>query len=185
MLEPKGCTGFIEAAAELDVAVECVLREVYEESTEDLRDYAGRLRSANQRKKAVREYLAALRSLQTTLISTARQRKVDIIQRPEPDQSALAGLMAELATSYEVDDVAYGLGIPGRVPPDYVKTLEDLNRYIRDLEEKLQSVGNDAQLANVDLQNMLQKQQQTLQMLSTISKQLHDTAMAVIRKIGS
>jgi hypothetical protein len=44
--------------------------------------------------------------------------------------------------------------------------------------------GDDAQLANVDLQNMLQKQQQTLQMMSNISKMLHDTSMAVIRKIG-
>ena len=47
------------------------------------------------------------------------------------------------------------------------------------------SVGDDAQLANVDLQNMLQKQQQLIQMLSNVSKLLHDTAMAVIRKIGS
>jgi hypothetical protein len=45
-------------------------------------------------------------------------------------------------------------------------------------------VGDDAQLANVDLQNTLQKQQQTLQTLSNISKALHDTAMAVIRKMG-
>jgi hypothetical protein len=51
------------------------------------------------------------------------------------------------------------------------------------LEQQLNSVGDDAQLANVDLQNMLQKQQQTLQMMSNISKVLHDTAMAVVRKI--
>ena len=44
--------------------------------------------------------------------------------------------------------------------------------------------GDDAQLANVDLQNMLQKQQQTLQTMSNISKSLHDTAMSVIRKMG-
>jgi hypothetical protein len=59
-----------------------------------------------------------------------------------------------------------------------------LDAYIKKMEEKLNSVGDDAQLANVDLQNMLQKQQQTLQMVSNISKMLHDTAMAVIRKIG-
>ncbi len=44
--------------------------------------------------------------------------------------------------------------------------------------------GDDHQLANVELQNMLQKQQQTLQLASTIAKNLHDSAMAVIRKIG-
>ena len=59
--------------------------------------------------------------------------------------------------------------------------LED---YISSTEDQLNTVGDDAQLANVDLQNMLQKQQQTLQMMSNISKSLHDTAMSVIRKIG-
>jgi len=52
------------------------------------------------------------------------------------------------------------------------------------LEEVLDSVGDDAQLASLDLQNALQRQQQLLQMLSTISRLLGDTAMAVIRKIG-
>ena len=63
-------------------------------------------------------------------------------------------------------------------------SLEALEAEIRKWEEKLNSIGDDAQLANVDLQNMLQKQQQTLQMLSNISKMLYDTALAVIRKIG-
>ncbi len=46
------------------------------------------------------------------------------------------------------------------------------------------SVGDGAQLANIATQNVPQKQQQTLQMISNVSKMLHDTAMAVIRKIG-
>jgi hypothetical protein len=56
--------------------------------------------------------------------------------------------------------------------------------YIKELEEKLASAGDDGQLANIDLQNALQKQQQTLQTMSNVSKMMHDTAMAVIRKIG-
>lgn len=60
----------------------------------------------------------------------------------------------------------------------------DTSARVGEWEEKLQSVGDDAQLANIDLQNMLQKQQQTLQTISNVSKMLHDTAMSVIRKIG-
>lgn len=59
-----------------------------------------------------------------------------------------------------------------------------LESNIEKYESSLQSVGDDAQLANIDLQNRLQKQQQTLQTISKISKMLHDTAMAIIRKIG-
>ncbi len=62
---------------------------------------------------------------------------------------------------------------------------QELEAYIRQYEQKLGSVGDDAQLANVDLQNMLQKQQQSMQMMSNISEMLHDTDMAIIRKIGN
>ena len=61
---------------------------------------------------------------------------------------------------------------------------EQLENYIGDLEQQLSMVGDDAQLANIDLQNILQKQQQNMQTLSSVSKMLYDTAMAIIRKIG-
>jgi len=64
------------------------------------------------------------------------------------------------------------------------KNLDELYDYIKDLEEKFMLIGDDAQLANIELQNMLQKQQQTLQTISNVSKMLHDTAMSVIRKFG-
>lgn len=53
-----------------------------------------------------------------------------------------------------------------------------------DMESNLESVGDDAQLASVDLQNTLQKQQQLIQLLSNAAKTTHDTATAIIRKIG-
>ena len=70
-------------------------------------------------------------------------------------------------------------------PVDFEKaSRSDLERHMKDLDEQLSTIGEDAQLANIDLQNMLQKQQQAIQMMSQISKMLHDTSMAVIRKIG-
>jgi uncharacterized protein (DUF3084 family) len=62
--------------------------------------------------------------------------------------------------------------------------LAEVEREIDDLEQELEVVDDDAQLANIDLQNALQKQQQALQLLSNISKTLHDAAIAVIRKVG-
>lgn len=46
------------------------------------------------------------------------------------------------------------------------------------------TVGDDAQLANVDLQDAVQRQQQVVQMLSNISKALYGAALATIRKLG-
>ena len=59
-----------------------------------------------------------------------------------------------------------------------------LQKYLEKWEEELQGVGEDGQLGNVDMQSILEKQQQTMQMLSNISKMLHDTTMAIIRKMG-
>ena len=69
----------------------------------------------------------------------------------------------------------------GTVGTGYTKAEHEA--YIQGLEELLNSVGDDAQLANVDLQNMLQKQQQTMQQMSNISKMLHDTAKAMIQNM--
>ena len=55
---------------------------------------------------------------------------------------------------------------------------------LKDWEEQLETVGDDAQLANLDLQNYMQRLQQNLPTLSNMSKTSHDTAMAIIRKIG-
>jgi hypothetical protein len=60
---------------------------------------------------------------------------------------------------------------------------DETETHIGDLEEQLSTTADDAQLANVDLQDLLQKQQ-TLQMFSQMSKMMSDTAMAVPRNIG-
>ena len=57
-------------------------------------------------------------------------------------------------------------------------------RHIASLEEILSTTGDDAQLANIDLQSNLQKAQELLQTSSNVSKMLHDSATAVIRKMG-
>ena len=70
--------------------------------------------------------------------------------------------------------------------PDTAETADIFgrNELVANLEAELNSVGDDAQLADIDLQNVLLKQQETLQMLSNISKELNDEALAVIRKVG-
>jgi hypothetical protein len=50
--------------------------------------------------------------------------------------------------------------------------LGALDEQLRQADAALEASGDDAQLANVDLQNILQKQQQNLQMMSNISMEL-------------
>jgi hypothetical protein len=182
--EEEGEKRNLGAGADVNTLVQVVLREAYLEANEDLRAYAEKVRQVNRRKKALRDYLAALRGFKTGVLSAARERGVDLCRANKDDLAVLAGVFDEYAHAHDVGEVEYGLCVPDRVPPAAVKSLDSLDNEIARWEERLSASGDDAQLANVDLQNILQKQQQTLQMLSNISKALHDNIMAIIRKIG-
>jgi chromosome segregation ATPase len=62
--------------------------------------------------------------------------------------------------------------------------LAELDAELEELERELDQIGDDAQLANVDLPSTLKKQQAVLQMMSAISKEMHEAVVDVIRKIG-
>ena len=113
-----------------------------------------------------------------------RERGVDLCRGDKKDLVILTKLFGQYARAYEVGEVEHGLGIPARVPLAGVNTVARLDAAIACWEERLATIGDDAQLANVDLQNAVQRHQHTLQMLSNISKMQHDNLMAIIRKIG-
>ncbi len=160
----------VNGGVDVNALVQHVLRDSYLESTQDLYFYASKVKFYNELKKGIREELTNARK---ELSGHAGREDTDAVTYNKIAFStdytgAAASGQPEIVTS----------------PDGTTSTKKDLETYIEALEEKLNSVGDDAQLANVDLQNMLQKQQQTMQMMSNISKMLHDTAMAVIRKIG-
>lgn len=93
-------------------------------------------------------------------------------------------LVATLFTDKGSTELANQLGLPDRVPPYGCDTPDEFDALLEKWDKELQTVGEDAQLANVDMQNMLQKQQQTMQMMSQISKMMRDSAMNVIRNMG-
>ena len=156
--------------------VQQVLREAYLETQKDLEFYAAKVRFFNKAKKAIRDEVMRARSYLASLdlATDSGCRDDDVPVKP------YATLCFEAFPAFDESGNPAVRTIEG-VP---LSTRGSLRSYIEDLERQLATVGDDAQLANVDLQNVLQKQQQTMQMMSNISKLLHDTAMAIIRKIG-
>jgi hypothetical protein len=156
-----------QTAIDPNALVQYVLREAYLENAGDLSDYASKVQYFNQVKKELRAELEHARDLQATYGKADARFPPNGVQVREPVLPAPEGQPLRVT-----------FGERTLTSP---KALAD---HTSALEASLQTVGDDAQLANVDLQNCLQKQQQTLQMISQIAKQLHDTAMAIIRKIG-
>ena len=144
---------------DVNALVQFVLHQAYQESQADLQSYADRVRLHNEQKEAIRGELSRLRAFKSSL--ERGDRRTDF----RPNMSVWRAI-----SNYR--------------PQAVIKSTDSIDALLSEWEEELQTIGDDAQLANVDMQNMLQKQQQTMQMMSNISKMLYDTAMAVIRKIG-
>ena len=171
---------------DVNALVQQVLREAYTQNTEDLRMYAEKVKDFNKQKELIRDHLNDMRKE----LTSAREQAIAGGVTGDDAMSTYA--ISSDSASYDPASVTEGsdahtkmmMGMPSSLSAAGVDTIGKLEDEIQTWEDKLNSVGDDAQLANVDLQNMLQKQQQTLQMMSNISKALHDTAMAVIRKMG-
>ncbi len=103
------------------------------------------------------------------------QAEVDLLEELQDRQSD-----DSTTNQYGESDLEFIQRHAGRVD----EKIQSLQNGLDVLDDKLATVGDDAQLANLDLQNTLQKQQQLLQMLSGITKSMHDTAMSTIRNIG-
>ena len=163
----------ISGNVDVNALVMWVLRQSYTETTEDLRFYAEKVKYYNDLKDSIRNELTAAREYLA---------QADVVGLESEDDLPGSGYSAAIVTTDPT--IVDGAATVPTFEREDITTKAELETYIENLETQLNSVGDDAQLANVDLQNVLQKQQQTLQMLSNISKMLHDTAMSVIRKIG-
>jgi hypothetical protein len=148
---------------DLGRAIEAVLEEAKREAQRHVVAARDRARKIGSIRNDVGDELARSRSLAARWKETPPgqpvRKKVIKIERRAPEKTRI---------------------LPGAA----ISSREDLDDYIRELEEKFGTLGDDAESANIDLQNALQKQQQLIQTLSNVSKVLSDTALATIRKIG-
>lgn len=168
---------------DIGALVQWVMRDAYLENTQAMRDHAQKVRFYNEEKKQIRarqkhlnqrsaELAAADPEADTThggLPAVKPQRVADPGPTHQRDPTILhqASKPNQPVARPERADV-------GAADPE-----------IRRLEAELQTTGDDAQLSNVDLQNKVQKQQELVQILTQIAKQLHEAAMAVIRNMKS
>jgi chromosome segregation ATPase len=101
----------------------------------------------------------------------------DLVARLRETLKQLRGELMQLQEQYRRSWIV-------RQRAEIREKIAQLESQISVLEAKILTTEHDAELANIDLQNALQKKQQILQTLSNVSKLLHDTAMAIIRKVG-
>jgi hypothetical protein len=153
------------------------------ENLEVLRSYAEKVKFYNKKKQEIRKYLSNLRKIKKELLKQVREKGVDTCRPKKRDRKIIASIIKQNRRKYKRTGIGRELCIPNRIPPKGVNGIEEMAAAIQYWEEQLTTTGDDAQLANVDLQNWTQKVQQSLTTMSNISKSIHDTAMSVIRNM--
>ena len=140
------------------------MKDAILEQNGDLKYWLKRLERQNKLAGALSEYLDEMRGK----LRTSKGHR----------SAKISGRSVKITRDADGDSEPFVLG------PVVIQSAEQWRKELKKWEDELAAVEEDAQLANIDLQNALQKQQQVLQMMTNVSKQLHDQAMAIIKKIG-
>ncbi len=166
---------------DVNALVQSVMRQLSLQARANITSTENKIRTCNESKEVMRtERRRELQSRQQMLKSNKQTTPFAAKKLAPPQRSQLKKGQIEQTRNMAVETKKPKPGPQSR----RITTPKRLGASISGLKFQLPTDCGDDQLANVDLQNMLQKQQQTMQMMSQISKMLNDTAMAVIRKIG-
>lgn len=159
---------------DINQLIQWVMREAYVGNTQDLRAHATRVEYYTQLKAQLRQELNRARTFRS-------EHRVGV-----GDEAKLDAPFDKRHVSLEPNVSPDGHWATRPMQPEgETEALDDLDAYIKKLDNALSTVGDDGQAAQLDLQNLSQKQAQLLNMLSNLSKAMHDTAMSIIRKIGN
>ncbi len=146
-------------------------------------DFSRAINDIGRQVKAVTDRLVKdARARVVSVERTRKQMKAEITRARTASAQLKAGKQGLRIQQKRIERAAGTLKLAGT--DIYLTTPEELETYLNEFEARLNSVSDDAQLANIDLQNALQRQQQNLQRVAEVSRMLSDVAMSIVRKIG-
>ncbi len=143
----------------------------------------GKVHSINRQTIVSRKKLLQLKDNKRQVLNYMRQMAIT------PERKELLGeLSARLNSIDRLMTSIHQIGNASHINKSTLskmkKELTEEEEKMQELEKKFNDVDDDAELANIDLQDMLRKQQETIQMMSEIAKMLHSTGVAVVRKMN-
>ncbi len=173
----------------VDVAalVEYVLMQAYNASTQDMYVFAKKVEHFNKVKKALNDEITRVRahlSKHTDTTTDSNGKTPDNLRAPFQTTNMASAAYGTFGTDIDPNDKSGNLKSSFKQNAANTNVKKDVEAYLARLEEKKGTIGDDAQVANLELQQFVQKQQQVLQLMSNLYKLFHETAMAIIRKIG-
>jgi hypothetical protein len=161
--------------------MQTVMMECARNNADTLRDIMEELRSANKRKKALRQYLAALREFRGSVLSDARERGVDLCSKDK--QSVLTKIFEKNSHGYDVGEVECELCISDHVPRAGVDSFARLTDEIAKWEDDLDTLADLTMLLQMRLQKYLDAYSKSYEMLNNILKKIGKTGGAIVQNM--
>lgn len=169
-----GVTAVQQSGGDIDAVVFLVLMQASQNAQADLQAQMQQMQAIDQHKQALRE------------IADQLNREVAAGKMSRSSGPCVSAFCSSLPSRFKAVNTA-SARLPHTVHFQAPSSLTNaqLAALQSQMNSALNTVGDDSQLANIDLQNAMQKQQQALQMISDMEKEMNDTAMSVIRHLGS
>ena len=130
------------------------------------------------------EQLVVVENAMNSALSGVQSDMVDWANRVNDTNTKKKELREDIAEIREaMTEGNYPVTVTVEGQPVEITTNEQAESLLSNLEEKMQTYGDDAQMQQLMLQDMLQKQTQIFHMMTNLLKVWHETQMAIIRNL--
>jgi len=146
--------------------------ESYEQTTIDMQDYALQVEFFNKLKQSIRGEMDGI-----------HQELGAEGSRPKTAVCATAYCRSLSSRMADLDRTSVGAPHPLHLQAPPNPTYQHLQSLQANLETQLDSVSDDSQLENLQLQNATQARQQALSLISDLLKNLNDEEKAIIQNL--
>jgi hypothetical protein len=163
-----------------------LLREAVRESADDVRFHLEKLEALNAASAALAAQAAELAEASRTLAQRGdRASSVEVTERVTADDATSLARFVRANRAAACPRSSEAVSLPSLQPVrSEVHGQVAVAHSLSELEQRLSELGEDGQLAQLDLQNALARAQALVTMMSEMMKAMHDAIMALIQNIG-
>ena len=174
------------SSTDMDVLVQLVMFELWEEEEDALKEMLEEMHRMNQAKKKQREYINNLKKQRASLKTKMRQEPQAL--KKQPSATRVQGQTGIVQKSPKMTATRHLRIRYPKTPTITHKntknmTLVELDKYVEEMEHELDSLGGLSEELSLKLQILTERRSKIIQTLSTILKKISQTSDTIIANI--
>jgi predicted nucleic acid-binding Zn-ribbon protein len=172
------------ASQEIDALVMLVMFDIWKSEEKDLREMVNEMQKMNEAKQNQREYVEHLKKQKSSIENKIREENKTSTAIPTSQKKIAEPVLLKETAKTPLLNIKYTRTpkLPLFKDPGQM-SVNELDQAINISTANLKTLEEIDQLNQLDLQDAMQKQAQLLQLMSNISKQIHDTLKGIIQNL--